>query len=37
MNNEKLPIVKAEGMNLLKNGLKWLGKDFLWPLFSELK
>jgi hypothetical protein len=24
-------------MNLFKNGLKWLGKDFLWPLFTDLK
>lgn len=24
-------------MSLLKNGLKWLGKDFLWPLFNDLK
>lgn len=37
MNNEKLPVVKNEGMNVFKSGLKWLGKDFLWPMFSELK
>lgn len=37
LNNEKLPIVKTEGMNLLRAALKWLGKDFVWPLISELK
>lgn len=24
-------------MNLFKSGLKWLGKDFLWPMFGDLK
>ncbi len=24
-------------MNVFKNGLKWLGKDFIWPLLSQLK
>lgn len=34
MNNEKLPVVKTEGMNLIKGGLKWVGKDFIWPFIS---
>jgi len=32
-----LPAIKTEGMNLLKGGLKWLGKDFVWPWISDLK
>lgn len=37
MNNEKLPIVKNEGMSLLKAGYKWLGKDFFASQISSLK
>jgi hypothetical protein len=34
ISNEKLPAIKTEGMNLLKEAMKWLTRDFLEPYFK---
>ena len=37
LNREKLVAVKTEGMNLLKETYKWLGKEVVDPLLKDLK
>ena len=37
MNTEKLPIVKNEGINLLKSGYKWMGKEVVDAFLKDLK
>ena len=37
LNREKLVAVKTEGMNLLKETFKWLGKEVVDPLLKDLK
>lgn len=35
ISTEKLPAIKTEGMNLLKEAMKWLTKEFLEPYFKS--
>lgn len=34
---EKLPAVKTEGMNILKNAYKWMGKETVEPMLKDMK
>lgn len=37
INTEKLLAVKTEGVNLLKEAYKWLGKDVVEPMIQNIK
>jgi hypothetical protein len=35
--NEKLPAVKTQGLNTLKEAYMWLGKEVVEPMLTNLK
>ena len=37
VSTEKLPAIKNEGMNLLKNAYKWMSKEVVEPMLKDLK
>ena len=37
VSTEKLPAVKNEGMNVLKNAYKWMTKDVVEPMLKDIK